>query len=514
MKFVQLVGAAGLAGAVALPAAAPDLDPDMLNALFAAPTPATLGPEPDAYSSTAPAFNPTTVAAVVQATVTDDDTASATATATATAAATDSTVAKRDLTAAEAKCAENGWDCCPLPTGTLDLPSPNTADAFTSFSTYSDLATGATAPSGYTQAFSNQDGAVQQVGYRGVYTLDSYSPSDCAAYCDADSSCQAFNIYIERDPSIRPDYDVCTNPDATANVKCTLYGYPVAAETATNTGQYQGDFQVVVAASNGYNKPYTAPTLDNFNAPVGPLGGAIEDSNYYLYELYNDGPFSPAACAAGCQANTAYNKAHPNSDGTYNACNIFNAYILYRDNNPVGTVCSYFTKDISDPAAEATNVGQYQGDVHVTIGESYTYTLTTQDNGGVVAEAGTGCSNPNVCGTYVTYYDPNGFDDQALCGYDPEGNSVCVRNGLCGTTTCSTNAECGDGKLCLAQSCCGQNICIDASTYCPNAVQATKRALENAAGMKMRGGPSSRRRSSSSDSCTALSCPSGADSSS
>ncbi|KAL1625331.1 hypothetical protein SLS54_003420 [Diplodia seriata] len=483
MKFIQIVGAAGLAGAVALPAPAPDMDPDMLNALFAAPTPKTLGPEPDVYSSTAPAYNPTTVAAVVQETVTPDS--------------SDGTVAKRSVSPAD-KCAENGWDCCALPTGNLDLPSPNTADAFTSFSTYSDKASGATAPSGYTLAFSNKNGATQQVGYRGVYTLDSYTPSDCAAKCDADEWCQAFNIYIERDPVIRPDYDVCKNPDATANVKCTLYGYPVHEETATNVGQYQGDFHVVVAGSNGYNKPYTAPTLENFNAPVGPLDGAIEDSTYYLYELYNDGPFSPASCAKGCQANTAYNKAHPNSDNTYTACNFFNAYILYRDNNPVGTVCSYFSKDITNPSSKATNVGQYQGSVHVTVGESYTYTLTTQDNGGVVAAAvkpGTGCSNPQTCGTYTPYYDPEGFSEQALCGFDAEGGSVCVRNGLCSNPDCNSNDDCGDGNLCLAQSCCGRNVCITASTYCPNAAQQTKRSLMDAgAARKMRGGPTSRRR--------------------
>lgn len=485
MKFVQLVGAAGMAGAVALPAAAPDLDADFLAAILAAPTPKTLGPEPDVYSSTVVSYNPTTVTAVVQSTITPDPTADA--------------VKKRSVSPAD-KCASNGWDCCPLPTGTLAVP--DTAAAFTTYAAYASLATGASTPSNYQQAFSNLNGATQQVGYRGVFTLDSYDPSVCAAKCDADSDCQAFNIYIERDPVLRPDYDVCQNPDATANIKCTLYGYPVHAETATNAGQYQGQFQILVAASNGYNKPYTAPTLDNFNAPVGPLNGAIEDSHYYLYELYNDGPFSPASCAKGCQANTAWNKAHANNDGTYTACNFFNAYILYRDNNPVGTVCSYYSADIADPASKATNVGQYQGDVHVTVGESYTYTLTTQDNGGVSPVSSTGCANPGVCGTYQIWWMDNGGD--AACGLDPDGNALCFVDMSCyGTPTCSTNSDCTGGAKCLTQSCCGFSLCATPTTVCANSASKVKRALM---GAEKRRAASTRR--SDSDACTALSCPS------
>lgn len=308
MKFVHLFGAAGLAGAVAVPAPAPGLDSDMLDAILAAPPPATLGPKPDVYSSTVASYNPSTVVPAVQETVTPD-----------------ATIEKRVVAAdpAAAKCASNGWDCCPLPTGTLPVPSPNSAEAFTAFPSYTNAATAASTPNNYQLAFSNKQGSTQQAGYRGVYTLDSYDPKLCAAKCDADSSCQGFNIYIERDPVIRPDYDVCKNPTATALVKCTLYGYPVCVDTAKNVGQYQGDFHVVITASNGYNKlpsTYTPPTLPNFNPPVGPLAGAIEDDHYYLYELYNNGPFDPSLCAAGCQANTKYNKQHPKSDGTYTAC--------------------------------------------------------------------------------------------------------------------------------------------------------------------------------------------------
>ncbi|KAL1626845.1 hypothetical protein SLS56_006662 [Neofusicoccum ribis] len=479
MKVTHLLGAAGLAGAVAVPAPAPDLDLDMLNAIFAAPTPATLGPEPDVYSSTVASYNPTTASAVVQETVTPDS--------------TETSARKRDDPAA-AKCASNHWDCCPLPTGTLPIPSPDTADAFTALPTYASLANGASTPARYTKAFTNLQGSTQQAGYRGVYTLDSYDPSLCAAKCDADNYCQGFNIYIERDPVIRPDYDVCKNPGATANIKCTIYGYPISSNTATNVGQYQGDFHVVIAASNGYNKPYTAPTLPNFNAPVGPLAGAIEDSHYYLYELYNDGPFDPASCAKGCQANTAYNKAHPKADGTYTACNLFNAYILYRDDNPQGTVCSYYSADIPDPASKATNVGQYQGSVHVTVGNSYTYTLTKQDKG---CAAPSTCQNAGTCNTGWAIYNDQGY--QAACGPDPQGAKVCFQHGFCGSD-CSSTSDCGCDEVCVASTCCGRSVCLKKSSVCPNQAAQTRRALM--AGKKLAMKPRD-------DSCTSLSCPNG-----
>ena len=179
-----------------------------------------------------------------------------------------------------------------------------------------------------------------------------------------------------------------------------------------------------------------------------------------------------------------------------------NAYILYRDNNPVGTVCSYYSADIADPASKATNVGQYQGDVHVTVGESYTYTLTTQDNGGVSPVSSTGCANPGVCGTYQIWYMDNGGD--AACGLDPDGNALCFVDMSCyGGPTCSTNADCTGGTKCLTQSCCGFSLCATPTTVCANSASRVKRALM---GPEKRRAASTRR--SDSDACTALSCPS------
>ena len=85
----------------------------------------------------------------------------------------------------------------------------------------------------------------------GLYTLTSYDTLECASKCDQADGCEAFNVYVERDPSVDPNKDRCSNPPSITNYKCTLWGAPVAVEEATNKGQYRDDFQVVIAGSNG-----------------------------------------------------------------------------------------------------------------------------------------------------------------------------------------------------------------------------------------------------------------------
>jgi len=133
---------------------------------------------------------------------------------------------------------------------------PDTSDAFLANPVYNSTASSAVAPSGYSLAFGPQQGSQQQAGYRGLYTLTSYDPSACAAKCDEDSKCQAFNIFFERDPAVDPDCQA--NPASFTNIKCTLYGYPVDGRMATNAASYRGGadasgttFTVVTAGSNG-----------------------------------------------------------------------------------------------------------------------------------------------------------------------------------------------------------------------------------------------------------------------
>lgn len=92
------------------------------------------------------------------------------------------------------------------------------------------------------------------------------------------------------------------------------------------------------------------------------------------------GPYDPSQCAAACQATTQYDHDHPRSDGTYDACNFFNSYILSENNSPIGTYCSYYTKAWG--RSYATNTGQYDGNGnYYSVSSSYSYTLAQQDPG-------------------------------------------------------------------------------------------------------------------------------------
>jgi hypothetical protein len=105
-------------------------------------------------------------------------------------------------------------------------------------------------PEGYTKAFTNLIGSTEQIGYLTYKTLDTYSPDECAAFCNSEKYCLGFNLFFERDPSVDPG-EGCSDPAPVTNIKCSIYGYPVAEASATNQGQYRGDFHVVITGSNG-----------------------------------------------------------------------------------------------------------------------------------------------------------------------------------------------------------------------------------------------------------------------
>jgi len=64
---------------------------------------------------------------------------------------------------------------------------------------------------------------------------------------------EAFNVLFERQPSVDPGSGIgCTNPPSTTLIKCVFWGGPVTSANVANTGQWRGDFHVVMAGSNGY----------------------------------------------------------------------------------------------------------------------------------------------------------------------------------------------------------------------------------------------------------------------
>jgi hypothetical protein len=107
-------------------------------------------------------------------------------------------------------------------------------------------------PSGYKKSFTDLEGSSQQIGYLTYKNIEdgTYNVQQCADFCNSEKFCLGFNIFYERDPKIEPAAG-CTNPEAFTNVKCSIYGYPVAEKAATNEGQWREQFNVVIVGSNG-----------------------------------------------------------------------------------------------------------------------------------------------------------------------------------------------------------------------------------------------------------------------
>jgi hypothetical protein len=125
------------------------------------------------------------------------------------------------------------------------------------------------------------------------------------------------------------------NPPSTTTIKCALWGGPVTADNALNTGETREKFEVVIAGSNEFlsNAAVSIPgygsgaSYDNaaINAPYDQNG-----YNTYLGSAAFQGTFDPKLCAAACSQKSDYARAHPPADGSPVAtCHFFNTYILY-----------------------------------------------------------------------------------------------------------------------------------------------------------------------------------------
>ncbi|KAI9773059.1 MAG: hypothetical protein M1840_008179 [Geoglossum simile] len=273
--------------------------------------------------------------------------------------------------------------CEPQPPGHGPVPVPDTPDEFLADGNFTTYAEYAVTPPGYVQSFSNLQGSTGGLGYMGLSTLDSYDVAECAAKCNAAYPCQAFNIYFERDPTVNPSYDdSCPNPPSLTNIKCTLWGYPVYAATAKNTGQRRSRFQVVIAGSNGYNKDLLYNTPPGWTGPV-VLPGAINapspnGASTYLGYKFFEGVYDPAVCTAACDATTAYNSRHP-SNCKYKVCRFVNAYVLTMNDVPQGFYCSMYSAAWDPPYA--TNTGQTRGTDVYKVVDSLSFFNGTVDSG-------------------------------------------------------------------------------------------------------------------------------------
>ncbi|THY24572.1 hypothetical protein D6D01_05396 [Aureobasidium pullulans] len=260
--------------------------------------------------------------------------------------------------------------------------------------------TASSVPMVYQQTFRDLNASSSANSYIGLYALQSYDVAKCAAICDKVSLCTAFNIYIERDPSQNPTnndstaptvwgYD-CPNPASMTSYRCTIWGSPLSASTATNSGGYRSQFQVAITASNGYDKTAgstpSTPIGNSTNSSPWSNGRncghkAINSPQNWMGSRFFLGPFNPQLCGNFAIAQNFQNKATAKSAGKnyYQPCNMFNAYYLHKNGLPWGTYCALY--DIDLVVSYATYAGAtLVGDVF-EVAQSFTWTLLTGDKG-------------------------------------------------------------------------------------------------------------------------------------
>lgn len=349
------IAASAILGAVA---AAPQLI--NIEAALSVPTPTILGPKVEETKPAAISYNPTVQASAVASLVKEEG-----------------AIEKRDASSCGA----------PLPGGVGLVPGDGSTDAYLAKdSKLRQTARAAELPDGYELSFEDLTGSSQQIGYLTYKNLDSYDTAACAAFCESEKYCQGFNIYFERDPKFEPK-DGCANPEAVTNIKCSIYGYNVAAKAATNDGQWRGPqdvngeaFHVVITGSNGYSKKSKGlPSIPDFNGGVA-LDATINaplDNGYDTYNgmrLFNDNPYDPALCAAACKAQTEYDVGHPAADGSYKTCNFFTSYVLTKNDVPLGTYCALYTR--SWGKEYAVNTGYWYGDDKYSIRNAASYAIS------------------------------------------------------------------------------------------------------------------------------------------
>ncbi|KAF7940205.1 uncharacterized protein EAE98_000332 [Botrytis deweyae] len=306
--------------------------------------------------------------------------------------------------------------CQAQPAGATGAPAyaSDSPSGFLANLGFSDAASAASTPAGYTQSFQNLKASNNAYGYMGFTTLETYDSELCALKCSASNGCMAFNICeltclvrkstgrviaVTRDPSVEPGA-ACEDPPSVTMIKCVFWGGPVSTENAVNSGQHRDKFQVVIAGSNGYTNNSIAPIPGYGNAQY--LGNAainarydLEGCNTYMGStIFSTGPFDASLCAAYCSAQLKYNLEHPPSDGSpVKTCQFFNTYLLYVNDlsHTQGHYCAIYSE--AWDSSYATNVGQYRGSDHYLIGLSYTYTnatnpgLTSGDKTCAVAQA-------------------------------------------------------------------------------------------------------------------------------
>ncbi|KUJ19494.1 uncharacterized protein LY89DRAFT_546028, partial [Mollisia scopiformis] len=383
-----------LAGFAALTVASPASQVIDFASVNAAPSPSLTGPPPFATINEV-SINIASVAAEGSAAVTGVASASATASqavnakrvwgwdVTSVSSTTSSTTSCPTTPEPGTYCGFiNPEDACAIqPDGYGPHVEPDTPDAFLAYPEFHEEARAAKAPAGYVETFVDLNASVSANTYLGLQTLQSYDVSLCAQYCDSKDLCTGFNIFFERDPSLNPSAN-CTQPASITNYKCTLWGSGVYTASATNYGDYRGEFHVVITGSDGFEKTNTTtpPSQPGWQPPqqCGSDGGSVHNHpNNCMGTSFFPGPYNPAVCANYAQAQNSQNKQSPwwsqwvNAWTGYNShqCDFFNSYMLKKNGHPLGTYCALFSQSYS--GGEAIYTPGWQGSDYWSIESSW-----------------------------------------------------------------------------------------------------------------------------------------------
>jgi hypothetical protein len=294
--------------------------------------------------------------------------------------------------------------------------------AFKADPTIASVANAAPTPSGYTQNFKNLGGASNALGYLGYAMVNKgqtgYDVQWCANKCNAIAGCNSFNIYMERDPVLEPGAG-CRNPAPFANIKCSFWGSGLTPETTKqNQGQYQADFQVAIAGSNGYTSwklggpipDYGTPLSLNTSVMNAPLNDCAGTYTYLGYKLFQDGPYDVSLCAAACDTQTAYNLAHPPKNGKPVKCSAFGSYILTMTNKTAsyqqGQMCTLYTAGYDKSYAK--NFVSYDDRIGAKYTYSYSFFYSRPDRQPICKAdiLSLQASGADFCTSYLGYVQP------------------------------------------------------------------------------------------------------------
>lgn len=226
---------------------------------------------------------------------------------------------------------------------------PDTDASFLAYAAFSQAATaaGTKPPDRYSAVpgwvdlkASNGDGT----GYLGyiLSELSDYNPDQCANLCSSwsgEAPCASFVIYNERAPELvwpttmAPSAACPASADSPSVtlIKCVFYSVPLYSGNATNVGQYQDDFHVVIAGSTAFN--LEAPAVPGYAGPV-PLHNAsldipppVGENGYIRVQTFPDTAYDPGTCARSCADISAYSLELGSSE----LCTSFNSYMLYEN---------------------------------------------------------------------------------------------------------------------------------------------------------------------------------------